>query len=193
MYERLLNNVRQRIDLDPDEEAFFCSLLQRRSLRKREHLLQEGDFCRHEYFVDRGCLRAYTIDAKGAEHVLQFAVEDWWIGDMNSFISQSPARLAIDALEDSEVLSLDKASWDTLFERVPKFERYFRILLQRAFITLQERVVSGMSDDAETRYRQFRERYPQLEQRVPQRQIASYLGIKPESLSRIRKQLTKQP
>ncbi|RYY65146.1 MAG: Crp/Fnr family transcriptional regulator [Chitinophagaceae bacterium] len=191
MYERMLDNVRRRIDLNPEEEAFFCSLLHRRTVRKRQFLLQEGDVCRYEYFVDSGCLRAYTIDAKGAEHVLQFAVEDWWIGDMNSFITQSPARLAIDALEDSEVLCMDKASWDLLFERVPKFERFFRILLQRAFITLQERVVSAMSDDAEERYRQFRERYPQLEQRVPQRQIASYLGITPESLSRIRKQRMK--
>lgn len=193
MYERLLANIRQRIELSEEEAAYFCSLMQRRTLRKRQYLLQEGDVCRYEFFVNSGCLRAYTIDDKGTEHVLQFAVEDWWIGDMHSFITQTPARLAIDALEDSEVFYLDKAAWDGLFQRVPRFERFFRILLQRAFITLQERVVSGMSDTAEERYRRFRDRYPQLEQRVPQRQIASYLGITPESLSRIRRKALSDP
>ncbi|RYY38940.1 MAG: Crp/Fnr family transcriptional regulator [Chitinophagaceae bacterium] len=191
MYERILSNINSRVQLDAEEQAYFVSLLQRKTLRKRQYLLQEGDVCRNEYFVTSGCLRAYTIDAKGGEHVLQFAVEDWWIGDMNSFLTQTPARLAIDALEDSEVLYLDKAAWETLLERVPKFDRFFRLLLQRAFVALQERVVASMSDSAEERYRRFRDRFPQLEQRVPQRQIASYLGIKPESLSRIRKQLMK--
>jgi CRP-like cAMP-binding protein len=191
MFERIVESVGRRIDLDEEEKQYFLSLLQVKTVRKRQFLLQEGDVCRNEYFVNKGCLRAYVIDAKGTEHVLQFAVEDWWIGDMHSFISQQPSRMAIDALEDSEVFYLDKHSWDELMTRVPKFERFFRILLQGAFITLQNRVTSALSATAEQRYTEFLERYPQFEQRVPQHQIAAYLGITPESLSRIRKQRMK--
>ncbi|GAA4324589.1 Crp/Fnr family transcriptional regulator [Flaviaesturariibacter amylovorans] len=191
MYERILESIGRRIELTEDEQQYFTSLLQVRTVRKRQFLLQEGDVCRYEYFVNKGCLRAYVVDAKGVERVLQFAIEDWWIGDMQSFIDQKPARLAIDALEDSEVYCIDKAGWTALLERVPKFERFFRMLLERAFITLQERVTSALSATAEERYGQFQERYPQFEQRLPQHQIASYLGITPESLSRIRKQRMK--
>jgi len=191
MFQRILNNVEHRIRLSEEERQYFVSLLQVKTIRKRQALLQEGEVCRFEYFVNRGCLRAYTTDDRGAEHVLQFAVEDWWIGDMSSFIHQAPARLSIDALEDTEVLCIDKASWEELLERVPKFERFFRMLLQRAFISLQDRITASLSATAEARYRAFQERYPQLEQRVPQHQIARFLGITPESLSRIRKQLAR--
>jgi CRP-like cAMP-binding protein len=191
MFERILESVARRIDLNEGEKEYFTSLLQVKQLRKRDFLLREGEVCRNEYFVNKGCVRAYVVDAKGTEHVLQFAIEDWWIGDMHSFIAQAPSRMVIDALEDSELVFMDKPAWDALLERVPKFERFFRMLLQGAFITLQNRVTSALSATAEERYVEFLERYPQFEQRVPQHQVASYLGITPESLSRIRKQRMK--
>ncbi|TCJ12506.1 Crp/Fnr family transcriptional regulator [Flaviaesturariibacter flavus] len=191
MFERLIANVARRVELNAGEQEYFTSLLQVKTVRRRQFLLQEGEVCRNEYFVNKGCLRAYVTDARGTEHVLQFAIEDWWIGDMHSFITQTPARITIDALEDSEVFSISRSGWDELMERVPKFERFFRMLLQGAFITLQNRVTSALSATAEQRYAEFQERYPQFEQRVPQHQVASYLGITPESLSRIRKQRAK--
>ncbi|RYY99036.1 MAG: cyclic nucleotide-binding domain-containing protein, partial [Chitinophagaceae bacterium] len=108
MYDRILESIGRRIDLSEEEQRYFTSLLQVKAVRKRQFLLQEGDVCRYQYFVNRGCLRAYVVDAKGVERVLQFAIEDWWIGDMHSFSTQTPARLAIDALEDSEVFYIDK-------------------------------------------------------------------------------------
>lgn len=188
MYQRILNNIARLIRLTEEEEQYFTSLLQTKKLRKRQYLLQEGDVCRYEHFVNSGCLRTYHIDEKGVEHVVQFAPEDWWIGDMYSFITQTPARLTIDALEDSEIFYFDKAAEEKLFAQVPKFERFFRLLLQNSFVAQQNRILSTMSDPAEERYRKFVARYPHLEQRLPQHQIASYLGITPESLSRIRRQ-----
>jgi CRP-like cAMP-binding protein len=192
MYQRILGNVARHIQLSAEEEHYFTSILHVRKLRKRQYLLQEGDVCRNEYFVNSGCLRTYYIDDKGTEHVVQFAPEDWWTGDMHSFITQTPARFTIDALEDSEIFYFDKTAYEDLFLKAPKFERFFRILLQNAFVSLQNRVIAAMSDTAEERYRNFIDKYPHLEQRLPQHQIASYLGITPESLSRIRRQLAER-
>jgi CRP-like cAMP-binding protein len=192
MYECILRNVARHIELTDEEKDYFTSILNIKKIRKRQYLLQEGDVCRYEYFVNKGCLRTYYIDNKGAEHVVQFAVEEWWIGEMYSFLTQQPARFNIDALEDTEVFYFDKAAWEELFIRVPKFERFFRILLQNAFIANQERIIASISQTAEERYLQFIQRYPQFEQRIPQHQVASFLGIAPESLSRIRKQLAEK-
>jgi CRP-like cAMP-binding protein len=192
MFQRILQNVSRFIQLTEDEKEYFTSRLHAKKLRRRQYLLQEGDVCRNEYFVNNGCLRTYYIDERGIEHVVQFAPEDWWTGDMYSFITQTPARFTIDALEESEVLYFDKATEEDLYIQVPKFERFFRILLQNSFVAQQNRILSAMSDTAEERYKKFITKYPLMEQRLPQHQIASYLGITPESLSRIRKQLTEK-
>lgn len=189
MYERILQNVSRFIQLTEEEQQYFVSILKVKKLRKRQYLLQEGTVSNNQYFVNSGCLRLINIDQKGAEHVVQFAIEDWWINDMYSFLTQQPARYTIDALEETEVIYIEQKKWETLFERVPKFERFFRMLLQNAFIVNQERIIAAMSSTAEERYLHFLQRYPQFEQRIPQHQIASFLGITPESLSRIRKQL----
>lgn len=186
MYDLILKNVSRFIELNEEEKKYFTSLLKVKKLRKKQFLLQEGDIARYQHFVNKGCLRAYSVDEKGQEHIAQFAIEDWWIGDMYSFLTQTPARLNIDVIEDSEVLYIDNASSEDLFSKVPKFERFFRLLVQNAFIANQQRIIESMSQAADDRYCNFIQRYPLMEQRLPLKQIASYLGITPESLSRIR-------
>lgn len=186
MYELIRSHIARYIDLTEDEFLFFTSLLKHHKIRRKQYLLQAGDLCRYESFVIKGCLRAYSVDDKGQEHVLQFAMEGWWIGDLHSFLTSMPSVYNIDAMEDSEVLQLDKDSLDKLYKTVPKFERFFRLIIQNAFIALQQRVSGTMSEKAEDRYNEFINKYPQLEQRIPQHQVASYLGITPEFLSRIR-------
>ena len=193
MFDKILKYVSRYISLTEEETAYFVSLLKVRLLRKRQYLLQAGDISKNEYFVNSGCLRAYTIDDKGMEHVVQFAIEDWWINDMYSFLTQTPATIFLEAMEDTEVVMIERNAYEELMRNVPKFERMFRIILQNAFIAQQRRIIEDMSLPAHERYLLFQQRYPQFEQRLPQHQVASYLGITPESLSRIRRQLAEKP
>lgn len=186
MSELILKNISRFITLTPEEEQYFTSLLKIKKLKKKQYLLQEGDVSRHQFFVDKGCLRTYTVDVKGQEHIIQFAIEDWWTGDMYSFLTQTPGRYTIDALEDTELLCLEKNALEELYIKVPKFEKFFRHLLQNAFVALQERIIANLSQPADERYCTFIDKYPLMEKRLPLKQIASYLGITPESLSRIR-------
>jgi len=188
MYDLILRNIARHVALSPAEEAYFTSLLHHRKLRKRQYLLQAGEVCRYENFVIKGCLRAYTVDDKGVEHIVMFGMEDWWISDMYSFITATPATLHIDALEDSEVLSIEKTDLDNVYHRIPLFERFYRLLLQNSIVANQRRLLGSISQTAEEQYLAFIQKYPLLDQRVPQSQIASYLGITPETISRIRKQ-----
>lgn len=192
MFESILNNVSRFITLTQEERVIFESLLKVKKLRKHQYLLQEGDLCRYESFINKGCTRSYYVDAKGNEHIGMFGVEDWWIGDLHSFLTESPSRYNIQAEEATELLCLDRPSLEKLYEHVPKFERFFRILIQHAFIAQQERIISSISQSAEERYAEFSRRYPKFEERFPQYQIASYLGITAESLSRIRRQQTRR-
>lgn len=192
MYELILKNVSRFIELTPEEAHFFTALFKPKTVRKKQYLLQEGSVCRYEYFVNRGCLRTFFIDNKGLEHNVQFSVEDWWTGDMYSFLTQKPGRFNIVAVEDSELLCIDHPSLEELYKKVPKFEKFFRHLLQNAFIALQERILSGISETAEERYKNFRKKYASMDKRIPQNQVASFLGITPESLSRVRRQLTQR-
>ena len=191
MHVLILKNISRFIQLDPEESEYFISILKLKRLRKKQFLLQEGEICRYEYFVNKGCLRTYNIDEKGIEHNVQFAIEDWWIGDMYSFLTQTPARYNIDALENCELLYLGKDELEQLYIKVPKFERYFRHLLQNALVAGQQRITESMSMTADERYCNFIERYPLMEKRIPLKHIASYLGITPESLSRVRSQYNK--
>ncbi|MCB0517632.1 MAG: Crp/Fnr family transcriptional regulator [Lewinellaceae bacterium] len=190
MYESLLQHVSRRIRLDKAEEDFFISVIKHQKLRKKQFFTQAGEVCKYSGYVLKGCLRTYEVDKDGNEHILQFSIEDWWVGDLYSFFTGTPSRYFVDALEPTELALIDLASQELLYEKVPKFERYFRLLVQNAFVASQRRVVSAISKPAEERYLEFHKRYPTLEQRIPQHQIASYLGITPESLSRIRKQLS---
>lgn len=187
MFEVLRTHVLRRIALTEEEFESCTSYFTPKKLRKRRFLLQEGDVCKHIAFVEKGCLRAFAVDEKGNEIVMQFAIEDWWISDMNSFLTGEPSRLSIEALEDCELLLLDSEAQERLCEDIPKFDRVFRLLLQANLIATQKRVGLSLCATAEERYLNFIESHPNISQRVPLRHIASYLGITPESLSRIRK------
>jgi CRP-like cAMP-binding protein len=188
MWEPILKSISKHIQLTEEETEYFTSLLTVKKLRKRQYLLQEGDVMRHETFVVKGCLRTYETDAKGQEHVIHFSAEDWWVGDMYSFLTGTPSRFNIDCLEDTELIQFTKEHLEELYVKVPKFERYFRLLVQNAYIAAQNRIMSIMTKPALERYHEFLQKYPTIEQRVPNHQIASFLGITPESLSRLRKQ-----
>jgi len=186
----IIQNINRHIQLNNTETDFFISILQTKKLRRKEFLLRQGETCKTENFIVKGCVRTYTIDENGFEHILMFGIEDWWVGDLYSFLTQSPATYFIDALEDTEVLQISKLNLDRLFERVPKFERFFRLILQNAFIAQQQRINQNLSYTAEQRYLDFITKQPNLEQRLSQKQVAAYLGITPVFLSMLRKKLS---
>lgn len=183
----ILANVAKLIALLPDEEAYFISLLQPKTIKRKDFLSRAGDVCHYETFVCKGCLRNYYIDNEGVEHNTLFAVEGWWTGDLYSLITHNPSRYFIEALEDTEVLQISKSNLDLLYFNVPKFERFFRLLLQNAYVAQEQRIVQNLSSSAEERYKAFLQRYPQTGQRIAQKHIASYLGITPEFLSMLRR------
>lgn len=191
MYDSILLNVSKHITLDERETDLFKSILKHRILKKRQFLLRSGEIAKYETFVVRGLLRAYTVDRSGYEHVVMFAMENWWVSDLYSFLTQTPGDQNIDALEETEVLQIEKSDLEKLYLLVPKFDRFFRILLQNAFVANQQRILASISETAEEQYLSFIKKYPSLEQRVPQHQVASYLGITPETISRIRRGILK--
>jgi len=189
MYELLHKKITESISIT-DEEFDFCkTLFLPKKLRKRQYLLQEGDVCRYTAFVTKGILRSYTIDNKGTEHILQFAFEGWWMGDLYSFLTDEPSMYNMEAIENCELLLISKPSWELLLEKIPAFERYFRILIQNNLIATQQRLMGTLSETAEEKYLKLINNYPGCLQRVPQHMIASYLGITRETLSRIRGQM----
>jgi CRP-like cAMP-binding protein len=185
----ILQNISRHIQLDKTEIDFFISLLQPKKIKRKEFMLKQGNVCKTENFIVKGCLRTYTIDDNGFEHIVLFGIEDWWVGDLYSFLTQSPATYFIDALEDTEILQITKSNLDKLFEQVPKFEKFFRLILQNAFIAQQQRINQNLSFTAEQRYTNFITKHPQLEQRLSQKQVAAYLGITPVFLSMLRRKL----
>src|SRR5688572_27167134 len=191
--EPLLSYFDELIPLSEDEKLLVSEKFRSRLFRKRQYVLQEGDICTQFYFVLRGCLRMYRIDEKGTIHVLQFAAENYWINDLGSFHGERPSALNIDALEDTVVLQISRPDLIDLYMQAPKFDRIFRVLLENAFIRLQERLLQNISSTAEERYQSFLEIYPHLFNRLSQVQIASFLGITPELLSRLRNRITKPP
>ncbi|RPD42028.1 Crp/Fnr family transcriptional regulator [Chitinophaga barathri] len=187
MFDKILAHVAKHISLTQEEQQLFTSLLKPRKLLRRQFLVQAGDICRYESFIVSGCLRSYITDADGQEHVLHFAIEDWWISDFGSFLHHTPSQTNIEALEPVETLQLDLASLERLYREIPAFERFFRILHQNAYLAQNERILSGISRTAMERYEAFLKRYPAIAARVPQKHLASYLGMTPVFMSQLRK------
>jgi CRP-like cAMP-binding protein len=192
VYHLLRAHIEKRVKLTDEEFERAKTYFIPKKIRRGQFLLHAGEVCRYVAFVEKGCLRQYSIDRNGEEHVVQFAIEDWWISDMYSTLTGTPATYNIDALEDSELLLFDRSRLDEFTEKLPKFDRFFRILLEGAFIAKERRIASSLSMSAEQRYLNMLDTYPKIVQRVPLTQIASYLGITPQSLSRIRKTLVEK-
>jgi CRP/FNR family transcriptional regulator, anaerobic regulatory protein len=189
--EPLLDYFNRLLPLNKDEQELVSSKFQPRFFRKRQYVLQEGDVCTQYNFVVRGCLRMYKIDEQGSTHILQFAAENWWIVDLGSFYSEGPSELNIDALEDTVVLQISHNNLVELYTSAPKFHRIFRVLIENSFVQLQKRLLQYISSSAEQRYQLFLDTYAHLVNRLSQTQIASFLGITPEFLSRLRNKLSK--
>lgn len=192
MFQEVDQHISRCAPINPLELEIFHSRLKPKSFKKKTLLLQQGEVCKFEAYIVKGCVKKYYIDQNGDEVILQFAVEDWWISDIGSFSEQKPSNLFIETLEDTELLMIDFESKQQLFHEIPLLERVFRIMMQRAYSVLESRFYSTIVHSAETRYLEFIKKYPSIPQRVPQQQIASYLGITPESLSRIKAQLFKK-
>lgn len=187
----LIDYFEKLLPLNEEEESMVGDIYKERRIKRKSFLLQEGDVCNHNTFVVEGCFRTYLVDEKGKEHNLQFAVENWWIGDLASFYSEKPSKLYIEAIENSITLQCEKADQIKLFLKFPKFDRIFRVLAENAMVSMQNRILQNISSTAEERYLDFVHRYPNLLNRISNVQIASYLGVTPEFLSAIRKKIVK--
>lgn len=174
----------------PDEMiALLMELSFEKSFDKKQFLAEQGNYCKYQYFILEGSCYSYYVNEKGDKNAIQFALENYWITDAASYFTGKPAVFTIETLEPTRALLLSKEKLDRLCEAFPLYDRFFRILLQNSISNLHYRIAVTTSEDAEHRYLEFTQRYPQFVQRIPQYLIASYLGIAPQSLSRIRKEL----
>lgn len=187
MLELLIKNINNYIELDKDEMEFFLSKLHTIKLKKKQYLLKADSICRQESFIIKGCFRKYYLDNDGVEHVILFATEESWLNEPQSFWGESPSFFSIEALEPSEIIQIQKPDLEKILSKIPKFERFFRIIGNKVFEDQQKRIKQNLSCSSEERYNDFKKDYPGLELRVPQKHIASYLGITPEFFSVLQK------
>ena len=189
MYELFFHKFNEKVNLSEEEEEVIKQYFTPKKLRKKQYLLQEGDVCKHIAFVEKGALKAYVVDDAGAESIIQFALEGWVISDLYSFLTGEPATYNIDALENAELVLISKSAHEELLKKIPKYETYIRLQITGAYIALQKRLTSIISLPLEERYKNFLAVYPNIAQRVPQHMIASYMGLTPETLSRVRSRM----
>jgi len=186
MYAALINHIAKFVSLDATENEILCSLLDYQKFKKKAHLLKEGQSSNIQYFIVKGCSRQYIINEKGAEKTLQFAIENWWLTDYLGFHNNTPSQFYFQAIENCEAIALEKTNMEILLQKVPKLEKYFRLVLQKSYGASQIRIKYLFTMSAEERYRNMNDRFPEFMQRVPQYMIASYLDFSPEFLSKIR-------
>lgn len=192
MYEVFFRAIKEKVPFSDEDLAVIRNYITPKKIRKRQYLLQEGDACKFFAFVEKGALRSYSVDEKGAEHIIQFALEGWTISDLYSFLTGEAATYNIDALEDSELVLINKAAHEELLGTLPKYETWVRIQITGAYIAMQQRLTSVISLSLEERYANLTGTYPEIVQRVPQHMIASFMGLTPETLSRVRKRISRK-
>lgn len=186
MFANLLQHISKYVTLTPDEQLLLAEYFKYEEIGKKHYLLSEGEKCTAQYFVVQGCLRMYFIKDNGSEHIVQFGIDNWWIGDYMSIDTKQPSAFYIQAVENSKILTLTMANQERLLERIPKLERYFMRVMQKGFGAFQMRIRYLFDMSGEEQYNLFVDRFPGFVQRVPQYMLASYLGVTPEFLSKIR-------
>lgn len=192
LMQNILQNIAKYVSLTPEEEALFLSKIETKQFKAKTILLNAGEICKYSYFVNSGLLRSFNINDNIVEHVLSFASEGWWISDMYSLITQKPGNLFIEVLEDAELIMLSKENQEELYNQIPKLERFFRILIENSLVANQERLMDNLSLTAEERFEKFCAKHPTLMQKVPQKQIASFIGVTPEFFSKMKTRLLKK-
>ena len=190
--QSILENIAKHVTLTPEEQELFLSKTETRQFKVKTILLSAGEVATCTYFVNSGILRSFNINDNIIEHVLHFACEGWWIGDMYSYISEKPGNLFIEVLEDAEVVIITKENHQKLYQEIPKLERFFRILAENSLVSHQERLMDNLSLTAEERFEKFCSKYPTLIQKVPQKQIASYIGVTPEFFSKMKSKMLRK-
>jgi len=188
-YKHILNNIKRYVTLNEDDEKQFISIVRTTKVKRRQFIVQPNFICSHQTYVLKGAFRSYFVNDQGIEHTIQFAIEDWFISDFNSYVNQSSASLFVEALEDSIVQQIDYNDVENLCNKNQKLERFFRLVAQKSFAFSQRRILSNLGLSAEERYLEFLNLYPSITQRVPQYALASYLGMSAEFLSKIRKRI----
>jgi len=192
VFDNFKEYLQGKITLSEEELAYIEKFARYKKLRKKQYLLQEGDICKQHAFVAKGLMRAYSVDEKGSEHITRFAREDWWISDRESLLSGHPSRFNIDAIEASDLILFDKDEFDVICQKLPVFNQLITNVLNKSFVVYQDRVHEAISTTADEKYHNFMRRYPEYSLRVPQAMIASYLGMTPETLSRLRNPKSKK-
>ncbi|MDO6517968.1 Crp/Fnr family transcriptional regulator [Zobellia uliginosa] len=187
MNDLLIQNIEKSLQLSKPELVELCSYFEPKVIRKKEFLLTQGSVCKFEGFVLEGCFRVFILDKKGKENTLYFAIKDWWLMDIDSFMNQKPSNLNIQALEDSKVLLINRKDKLTLYDAIPATEKLFRIMSQKAIVAWQRRLINNHCQTAKERYHDFVATYPNIVSKLTDKQIASYLGITHEFLSKIKK------
>lgn len=184
--ELILSNICKYISLNDEEKEHILHLLKEEHLTKNKFILRQGELCNYINFVNTGLLRAYYLNPEGKDSTVMFAVPDWWITDMHCFLNGLPAMVNIQVVEAGSILKLSRENLDKLYDDIPKFNKFFRILMQNAYCREQLRIIQNLSLPAKERYDRFIKNYPQIANKVTLKQTASYLGITPEFLSSIR-------
>jgi CRP-like cAMP-binding protein len=190
MYDLFFEKLTEKVNFSQEELDIIGDYIISKKLRKKQYLLQEGDVCKFIAFVEKGAMRSYKVDEKGAEHIIQFAIEGWIISDLYSFLTAEPATYNIDALEACELVLINKSAHEKLLKLMWNYETYIRLELTSAYVAMQRRITSIISSPLNERYAAFNALYPEIVQRVPQHMVASYMGLTPETLSRIRRRIS---
>ncbi len=192
MFEIFQKYLTDKIELSIEEINLVQSVSKEKKLRKKQFLLQEGDIWHYNAFICRGLVKTFSIAENGTEHIINFAPDNYWTGDRESLINETPSRLNIDAIEPTELILIEKSDFEKLCAEIPQLNQMVNQIIQKSFIVSQGRILANISFTAEEKYQNFLEKYPHIVNRIPQHMIASYIGITPETVTRLRRNMVKK-